>query len=123
MSIRQKFNEYKQEVKEIYQSRKYDKLELMEKSTRELIDSGYLNRKVESFMFFNEFSFKEIDEFFKDFCRDVCIFQQIMFPVSCFEIPAQDFIENLKFLTVCYVLCDELSNFVAMMKNECITNN
>ncbi|MBK9404446.1 MAG: hypothetical protein IPN57_07935 [Ignavibacteria bacterium] len=123
MTIKHKFAEFKKEIKALFENQNYDKLEIIEKSMDELVQSGYINRKITSFMFLNEFSAKEINEFFYDHCTDVR-------PVNLGEIPfyeyhnsALEFIYNLKYNSVCFVLWIEMSEFVAAMKKESINRN
>ena len=123
MPVKQKFAEFKKEIKEVFENQNYDKLEIIKKNIDELIQSGYIQRKITSFMFLNEFSYKEINDFFFDHCSDVR-------PVDLGEIlfyefhnSALEFIYNLRYNSVCYVLCIEMANFVSALKEESINRN
>lgn len=123
MPVKQKFSEFKKEIKEVFENQNYDKLDIIEKSIDELIQSGYINRKIMSFMFLNEFSYKEINDFFFDHCSDVRPVNLGEIPFYEFQNSALEFIYNLKYNSVCYVLCIEMANFVSALKEESINRN
>ncbi|MBS1550865.1 MAG: hypothetical protein JST15_02210 [Bacteroidetes bacterium] len=123
VSVKHKFAEFKKEIKEVFENHNYDKLDIIEKSLDELLQSGYINRKVTSFMFLNEFSAKEINEFFYDFCGDVRPVHLGQIPEYEFHNSSAEFIDNLKYNSVCYFLWIQLAEFISALKEENINRN
>lgn len=123
MSIKQKFTEFKREIREVFENEKYDKLDIVQKCTYELINSGYLGKKIESFMHINEFSGKEINEYFYEFCRDVRTVYLGEIPEEVLNCPVYDLINQLKDNAVRFMLWNELVHFVATLKEENINSN
>jgi len=123
MPIKQKIAEFKKEIKKVFENQNYDKLDIIEKSIDELIQSGYIQRKITSFMFLNEFNHKDINDFFHDHCTDVRHVDLGEIPFYEFHNSALEFIYNLKYNSVCYVLCIEMVNFVSALKEESINRN
>ena len=123
MSVRQKFNEYKKEIRDVMENENYCNLDIVQHSTFELVNSGYLGKKIESFMHINEFTGKEINEFFYEYCKDVRTVYLGDIPEEALNCPVYDLINQLKDNAVRYMLWNELVNFVASIKQENINTN
>ncbi|MBS1517932.1 MAG: hypothetical protein JSS91_07580 [Bacteroidetes bacterium] len=118
MTIQEKFKGFKNEIKEVIENECLSDLEVNSCSTLDLIFSGYIKRKIESFMYINEFSVKELDEYFRDHCNNVCASYFGQIPESEYRYPVRDFINNLKYNSVVFALSNDLAVYISMLKGE-----
>jgi len=118
MSVKDKFREFKNEIKEVTDNECYTDLEINSYCTEELVTIGYMKRKIESFMYINEFSYNELEEYFRDHCDDICTAYFGEIPEIEFRYAVKDFISNLKYNAVVYRLTKELVHFIYMLKEE-----
>jgi len=96
----------------------YTDLEINSYCTEDLVTIGYMKRKIESFMYINEFSYNELEEYFRDHCDDICTAYFGEIPEIEFRYAVKDFISNLKYNAVVYRLTNELVHFIYMLKEE-----
>jgi len=123
MLIRQKFIEYKKELKDTFENDLNDLLDISQKCVNELAESGYIYRKVESFMFMNEFPENEINKFFAEECTGIDV--GTLGPVEPEEVDVKiyEFIAKAKTETVKCKLWYELIDFLCRLKGENINKN
>ena len=123
MSMREKFNEFKEEIKENFDKDKLVLLEMSVSNVSELIQSGYFYRRVESFFFVNEFSIAETRKFFTDECGSLTgsVVGELLYDSP--EETISGYIERLKVESVKYYLWIELIEFVCMLKGQGINYN
>lgn len=124
ISLRKCFNEFKDEIKAIYNSNKgINTLEITSESMETLLKTGYIGRRLESFMFYNQFSQKEINEFYNTECS--LMKMEIIGPVTvtASEPTVREIIDSTKSEAVNCFLWYELARLIAMLKEENITLN
>lgn len=123
MSVREIFNLYKKEIKHAYEYDYQGLLEISQRNVNELLDEFYLDRKLESFYFLNEFSSKDISDFYSEECRDIEMFSIARSLSFCDNTKTADFIRLIKHNTVEFKLFNELVDFISRLKNEKLINN
>lgn len=122
--IRQKFNDYKQELRLIYNNDlQHKRLDISSQSMKELLSKGYFIRKIDSFLFFNEFNQKDLNEFFAEECKCICL-ADLIFEHDCeTSMPTEEYIRLIKYETIRIKLIDELTDMTFLLKEENINKN
>lgn len=121
--IRDRFEEFKQDTIEAYNKDQIGMLNMSRLSVQELIDLGYMHRKIESFLYAGEFENSEINRFFYDECKGID--GQVLGPIDLGppEEKVFEFIDRLRFHTVKCKLWFEFVDFMSRMKEESIQRN
>jgi hypothetical protein len=123
MLIRQKFNELKKEIREIYDKDENNILNLSRNSVSELAQGGYILRKVETFMFLNDFPESEVNKFFADECTGIDVLTLGPVEPEDADMKIFEFISMIKTETVKCRLWFDLVGFLCMIKEENINKN
>lgn len=123
MSVKDKFNEYKKELKDAFDKDEFGMLQMSSKTVDELAKSGYFHRKIESFMYCSEFTEKEITNYFNDECR--WIDEDTLGPVHMknFSKNIFHYVSDVKHETVQCKLWYELIEYYVRLKAESINKN
>ena len=122
-SVREKFNEFKNEILEAYESDEFGMLEMSHKTVNDLVMSGYVYRKLESFMYRNEFTQKEISDYFNEECTDIDENMTGPLQEKGFSKNMYNFVNEVRYETVSCKLWHELIDFYLRLKSECINTN
>lgn len=122
-SVREKFSEFKKEISEAYGKDEFGLLEMSHKNVLDLVSSGYVFRKLESFMYLCEFTQKEIADYFYEECSE--IEEDMIGPLheKGFSRNIHNYVDEVRYETVSYKLWVELINFYLRLKTECINTN
>ncbi|HAY34099.1 MAG TPA: hypothetical protein PK536_12190 [Ignavibacteria bacterium] len=123
MSVKVKFSNFKKELREVIENENYCNLEVNTYSACDLYASGYIRRKIASFLHLNNFSVKDIEKYYTDDCNDVCTHYLGEIPAVGFQLQVKDFIYSLKYNAVIFTLATELTVFIAHLKGEDININ
>lgn len=123
MSVRIKFNEFKKEIRQAYEADESGLLEMSQFSVDDLVRIGYFHRRIESFIFLNEFSNRDITVFFNEECSGIDGQTLGTIDLGLPEESIADFINRLKLHTVRCKLWYELIDFMARLKEESIQRN
>jgi hypothetical protein len=122
-SVREKFNEFKNEIKEAFESDEFGMLEMSHKTVNDLIRAGYVHRKLESFMYNCEFTQKEISDFFNEECADIDENMTGPLQEKGFSKNVYNYVSEVKYEAVSCKLWHELIDFYLRLKSECINTN
>jgi len=115
--IRMKFNELKKEIRDCFESNRNEKtLDLTKEDIECLVGSGYVWRKVESFMFLNQFTRKEINKFFESECTNERLDTEGQLYIQSENPTAKEIIDSIRCSVVASSLWMELCNFIKLLK-------
>lgn len=123
MTVRDKFNEFKKEIKHAYDTDENQLLEMSHLSVDELVQSGYFHRRIESFAFYNEFDRKDITSFFNEECTGIDGQTLGAIELGPPTESIAEFIDRLRFHTMKCKLWFELVEFMSRLKEENIERN
>ncbi len=123
MTIRNKFNEFKKEIKQAYDTDENQLLEMSQMSVEELVQSGYFHRRIESFAFLNDFNKKEITSFFNEECTGIDGQTLGAIELGPPNETIAEFIDRLRCHTMKCKLWFELVEFMSRLKEESIERN
>lgn len=123
MSVRNKFNEFKKEIKQAYDTDENGLLEISQLSVTELTKSGYIQRRLDSFMFLNEFDKRDIIDFFLEDCSEIPCELPGPIELGPPDESVAEFIDRLRLHAVKCRLWFDLTLFMVMLKEENIHGN
>lgn len=124
MKIRNKFYEYKKEIQRTYELDSEKKLlDISSRNMDELVNGGYVFRKIESFLFYNSFDEADINAFFNDECREIDTSLLGAVETGFESETVYELICRMKFDTVKCKLWYELVDFLMRLKEESINKN
>jgi len=123
MSVRTRFNEFKNEIAEAYGKDEYGLLEMSHKTVDDLVRTGYVFRKLESFLYRCKFTPKEISDYFIEECTEIDEDMTGPFHEKGFSRNVYNYVNEVRYETVACKLWHELIDFYLRLKSECINTN
>lgn len=118
------FNKFKSDIKKCYAENEKEKtLDMTSYDMESLLQSGYMDRKLVSFIFSNRFTQKEIDEFYHDECSHLKMETVGPVHVSIPDPTVDELIDSTKREAVKCILWHELVLFFALLKGEIVSPN
>ncbi len=122
-AVRDKFEMFKSDIAEVFRNDTNSLLTMSQLSLSELVNMGYMHRKIDSFIHISEFSENDIRRFFYEECSDID--GQTLGPM---ELGPPDesvrvFVSRLKLHAVRCKLWFELVDFFTRLKNETFETN
>lgn len=123
-TVREKFNEFKNEIKTVFESNKEKRtLFITSENTDTLVQSGYVSRRLDSFLFINQFTQKQLNEFYQSECINLGMEDIGPVTIGQSSPKVSEVIDATKTEAVGCFLWLELARLIAMLKEESISLN